>query len=132
MFWYIESLKKYADFSGRAHRKEFWIFYLSHFIIVFLMGFFASLCSGLLYNVNIEVLGLILYLYAAAVLIPSLAVLVRRLHDTGRSGWWFFLSFVPVGDIVLLIFLVQGSQQGDNQYGPNPNEDNYIYGGYMH
>ncbi|MHC4638120.1 MAG: DUF805 domain-containing protein [Planctomycetota bacterium] len=87
MYWYIESLKKYADFSGGTHRKEFWIFYLSNnYIIPFLVGFILSFCPGLLYNVNAEVLGLVIFLYASAIIIPSLAVLVRRLHDTKYQG----------------------------------------------
>lgn len=67
--------------------------------------------------------GILSGLYSLAVLIPGLAVAIRRLHDTGKSGWWLLLSFIPlVGAIVLIVFLVQDSQHGTNQYGPNPKE----------
>ena len=97
--------KKYADFSGRARRSEFWWFAL-----------FNAIGS--------PILGLIVSL---ALLLPGLAVAARRLHDTGRSGWWLLLIFVIViGWIVLLVFYVTEGQPGDNQYGPSPKE----LGGY--
>ena len=60
------------------------------------------------------------FLYAAATTIPSLSGLIRRLHDTGRSGWWFWIGLIPFGAVVLLVFTLQDSQPGDNPYGPNP------------
>ena len=105
MNWYLEVLKKYAVFDGRARRTEFWLFVLFNGIIGFILSFVSIL----------EIL------YMLAVFIPSLAVGARRLHDTGRSGWWMLISFVPlIGAIVLLVFFVQDSQECDNQYGPNP------------
>jgi len=112
MNWYIEVLKKYAVLSGRARRKEYWMFFLFNVIIGLVLGFIEALAGGP---------GVIAGIYSLAVLIPGVAVFVRRLHDTGRSGWWFFIAFVPlVGGIILLVYMVQDSQQGDNQYGPNP------------
>ena len=105
MNWYIEVIKKYAVFSGRARRKEYWMFFLFNLIIAFVLGFIEGLAGGS---------GIIGSLYKFAVLIPGIAVGVRRMHDTDRSGWWLLLP------IVNLVFLVQDSQQGDNQYGPNP------------
>jgi len=107
-------LKKYAEFSGRASRKEYWMFFLVNILIM--IGF--SLVSGVLDSTLIQVLSV---LYILAVLVPSLAVYVRRLHDTNHSAWWILLSLVPVvGGIILLIFLVTDSQAGDNRYGANP------------
>ena len=112
MNWYFEVLKKYAVFDGRAHRTEFWLFFLFSLMISFFLGVIVGL---------VESLWFITTLYALAVLIPGLAVSVRRLHDTNRSGWWILTGLVPIlGWIALLIFYVEDSQPGANQYGPNP------------
>ena len=112
MNWYVEVLKEYAVFSGRARRKEYWMFSLFNTIIyfvLFLIGTFVGIG------------GVLSGLYILCVFIPAIAVLVRRLHDTNRSGWWCLIGLVPlVGAIVLLVFLAQDSQEGDNQYAPNP------------
>ncbi|HOK77375.1 MAG TPA: DUF805 domain-containing protein [Verrucomicrobiota bacterium] len=114
MHWYLEALKKYAVFEGRARRREYWFFVLFNLIISFVLGFIEGLFGGP------GVLGAI---YGLAVLIPGIAVAVRRLHDTGRSGWWLLIGLVPVvGFIVLLVFMVMDSTPGPNQYGPNPKE----------
>ena len=109
---YVEVLRKYAVFSGRAPRLEFWLFTLINVVVALVLGILGVLVAWIVY---LEVL------FALAVLIPSLAVTVRRLHDTGRSGWWYFVVLIPlIGLIVLIIFLVQGSDQ-DNEHGPRPN-----------
>lgn len=116
MNWYIEVLKKYAVFSGRARRKEYWFFFLFNLIVNVILGIFDVALEAL---INLpQILGTI---YSLAVLIPSIAVSVRRLHDIGRSGWWLLLSFIPIlGWIVLLVFAVTDSEEGENQYGVNP------------
>ena len=112
MTWYLEVLtKKYGVFSGRARRKEYWFFMLFNtiiFLVIFLVERFA------------EGPPTVAGLYALATAIPSFAVLVRRLHDTNRSGWWYFLNWIPFGIIILIVFTVQDSQPNENQYGPNP------------
>lgn len=111
MHWYLEVLKKYAVFTGRARRREYWMFFLVNFIV----GLVLAVIGRVL---DLEILQ---YLYSLAVLLPGLGVSVRRLHDTGRSGWWLLISLVPlIGAIVLLVFLVSDSQPDTNQYGPNP------------
>lgn len=111
---YIEVLKKYAEFSGRATRKEYWMFFLVNILIM--LGF--NFLSFVFDSTFIQVLGI---LYILAVLVPSLAVYVRRLHDTNHSAWWILLGLIPiVGTIILLIFLVTDSQAGDNRFGSNP------------
>lgn len=121
MNWYLEVLKKYAIFSGRARRKEYWMFTLFNVIFSFALGF-TDAALGLADERSGW--GPIRGLYTLAVLIPSLAVSVRRLHDTDRSGWWLFIGLVPcVGSIVLLIFMVEDSTPGGNQYGANPKAD---------
>lgn len=111
---YIEVLKKYAVFSGRASRKEYWMFMLVNVLVMFGLNFLSVIFDS-------SILRVPAFLYILAVLIPSLAVYVRRLHDTNHSAWWILLGLIPiVGSIILLIFLVTDSQAGDNMYGPNP------------
>lgn len=126
MKWYIKVLKQYADFNGRARRKEFWMFTLINFIIIMALQTIMMMVGGMnpeAGGIAMAIMGL-LGLYSLAVFIPSLAVSVRRLHDTNRSGWWLLISLVPIiGAIVLIVFYVQNSQPGSNQYGENPKEE---------
>jgi uncharacterized membrane protein YhaH (DUF805 family) len=112
---------KYADFSGRASRKEYWMFVL--FSLIFSIAF--SILDGILgFKLAKEPdMGALNLVFNLAILIPSIAILVRRLHDTNRSPWWLFILLVPfVGVIVILVFLIQDSTPIVNKYGPNPNE----------
>ena len=110
MEYFLSALKKYADFSGRARRKEYWMFILFYFIIYISLVIVDSLIGTMF-------LALI---FALAMLVPSISIAARRLHDTGRSGWWQLISLIPlIGAIVLIVFLVQDSHE-ENQYGPNP------------
>ncbi len=113
MEWYLKVLKKYAEFDGRAHRTEYWMFVLFNVLISIGLALVGSLIGhGLQYLSN---------LYGLAVLVPGLAVGVRRLHDIGKSGWWLLIAFIPcIGAIILIYFLVQDSQPESNKYGPNP------------
>jgi uncharacterized membrane protein YhaH (DUF805 family) len=108
---YIEVLKKYAVFTGRATRAEYWNFFVATFIVSIVVNIIESMLG----------LGRFLgFVYSLATLLPSLGVGIRRLHDSGRSGWWTLLVLIPViGWIILLIFLVADST-ADNEYGPNP------------
>ncbi len=120
MNWYLVVLKNYAGFSGRARRKEYWMFAL--FNIIFLIV--ASIIDNV-FGTTIEGLpyGLFYFIYALAVLIPGLAVAVRRLHDIGKSGWMILISLIPIiGGIWLLVLLVTDSNPGENEYGANPKE----------
>ena len=118
MNWYLKVLKEYANFKGRARRKEYWMFFLINTIISMVLGFTAGLIGGATDNLSIVSVANI---YSLLVLIPSLAVLVRRLHDIGKSGWYFFIIFIPlIGVIWLIVLLCQDSEDGTNEYGPNP------------
>ncbi len=118
MNWYLEVLKKYAVFGGRARRKEYWYFFLFNILISIVLGIIDGMTGSFSSEAGIGLLG---GLYSFAVLIPGIAVSVRRLHDTNRSGWWLLIALVPfIGAIVLLVFMVQDSQPDENQYGPNP------------
>ncbi len=115
MNYYTDVLKKYAVFNGRATRKEYWMFFLFNII--------ASIIVSIIDNtLNI---GFLAMLYSLAVIIPSIAVAARRLHDTGRSGWWLLICLVPfIGVIVFIVFAVQDSQPNENKYGPSPKVPN--------
>jgi uncharacterized membrane protein YhaH (DUF805 family) len=116
--WATRPLKKYADFTGRAPRAEYWWFVLLYFV-----GYVVASIVDSILGLNPMVLtyGPITMLFALAILIPSLAVGARRLHDTYRSGWWLLIGLIPlIGAIVLLVFFVTEGTKGDNQYGADP------------
>ena len=118
MNWYLEALKKYAVFNGRARRKEYWYFTLFNIIFIIALAIIDCVTGSFSAKANMGLLGGV---YSLAVLIPSIAVSVRRLHDTGRSGWWLLIGLIPfIGAIVLLVFMVLDSNPGENQHGPNP------------
>ena len=118
MEWYLKAVKNYVGFSGRAQRKEYW-FYILFYI---LFGVVVALAQGALGLQDPETgSGPLSLIYALAFLLPTIAVSVRRLHDTGRTGWWLLLALIPiVGAIVLIVFYVLDGQPGDNRYGPDP------------
>jgi uncharacterized membrane protein YhaH (DUF805 family) len=121
MKWYLKVLKQYADFNGRARRKEYWMFLLFNIIFLILAAVIDNV-AGLTFGRDIPY-GYLYVLYALAVLIPGIAVAVRRLHDQGKSGWWYFIVLVPIiGGIWFLILMVTDSTPGENEYGPNPKE----------
>ena len=123
---FFSVLKKYAVFSGRARRSEFWMFSLIWVVIYFVLSV-IDLAVGTEIGGGV---GMLSFIFLVATVLPALAVQVRRLHDTGRSGWWSLLNYIPiVGNIVVIFFLAQDSQQGQgldltgpNKYGPNPKE----------
>lgn len=110
MNWFIAVIKKYAEFNGRARRQEFWMFILFYLIFAIVLAVIDAVLG----------LGILIPVYSLALLVPSIAVTVRRLHDTDRSGWWALLGLVPLVGIVLLVFMILEGQQADNQYGSNP------------
>ena len=117
MNYYVEVLKKYAVFSGRARRAEYWTFVLCNIIIGITIAFIEK---AIVSNQEFGE-GVLSIIYSIAILIPSLAVLIRRLHDTNHNFAWLFIYLVPlIGPIVLFIFLIRDSDPGENQYGPNP------------
>lgn len=120
MNWYLKVLKQYADFSGRARRKEYWMFAL--FNVIFIA---SAMILDTVLGVTIGELpyGVFYFLYSLAVLIPGLAVYVRRLHDIGKSGWMILIAIIPIiGPIWLLVLTLTASNHGENKYGSNPKE----------
>jgi len=121
MNWYLVALKKYAVFAGRARRKEFWFFTLFNVLIAVALAIIDMFTGTFDEDVG---LGLLSGLYALALIVPSIAVTVRRLHDTDRSGWWYLLVLVPlIGGLVILVFMLLDSTPGSNRFGPNPKEE---------
>ncbi len=110
--WFLDPIKnQYADFEGRTSRKAYWMFTLYYFILSIVVGIVAGI-------INFELLGTVLSL---ALLLPSLGMGFRRLHDINKSAWWLLVSFIPIiGFLVLLYFAVQPGDKGDNQYGKDP------------
>ena len=120
MSWYLEALKKYAVFSGRARRMEYWYFVLFNLIVAIVLALIDTLLGT---TTGVSSFGILSGLYSLAVLIPTLAVLVRRLHDIDRTGWWIFINLIPlIGTIVLLVFELTPGTPGSNSYGPDPKQ----------
>ena len=112
MEYFIGAFKKFADFSGRASRKEYWMFILFVLIISISLSIVDAVLDMLILSP----------IFSLAILVPSISIAARRLHDTGRTGWWQLIALVPlIGIIVLLVFYVQDSQD-ENTYGPNPKQ----------
>ena len=117
MHWYIEVLRKYTVFEGRARRKEYWIFALISALILIFLSLIDELTGWKVWEDE----GVLSLVYSIAVFVPTLAVVIRRLHDTDRSGWWILIALIPlVGAIVLLVFLILKGNEGDNRFGPDP------------
>lgn len=117
MHWYIQVLKKFDDFDGRARRKEYWMFNLIDFIFVIIISFIDTT----IFNTSFSDYGPIFIVYTLVTFIPALAVSVRRMHDVGKSGWFIFVGVIPIiGWIWIFIVLITDSELFTNKYGPNP------------
>lgn len=125
MKYYLEALKKYAVFSGRARRKEYWFFALFNLIFA-IVAMFLDQAFGTVFTIQgVPIMyGFIYVAYALFTFLPGLAVTVRRLHDVGKSGWFFFIVLIPViGAIWLLVLMCTAGQPGTNKWGQSPKED---------
>ena len=124
MNWYLKVMRQYADFSGRARRKEYWMFTL-FCLIFFIVAAILDNVLGTTFKIAGQSLpyGWLYVILGLATIVPSLAVCVRRLHDIGKSGWYYFIGLIPlVGGIILLVWFCQDSQTGENKWGVNPKE----------
>jgi uncharacterized membrane protein YhaH (DUF805 family) len=125
MEWYRAVLKKYAVFDGRARRKEYWYFVLFNFLIAMGLLILGFILGFAIVGSDSEALAIVIAvipvsLYGLAMIIPSIAVTVRRLHDIDFSGWWYLISLIPGGSVVLFIFALLDTKPGPNKYGPDP------------
>ncbi|MGF1683612.1 DUF805 domain-containing protein [Photobacterium minamisatsumaniensis] len=124
MNWYLYVLKKYAVFTGRARRQEYWYFILINMLISFAL----QMINQWFINPADSGGGVLGVIYSLAILVPTLAVSVRRLHDTGKKGWWLLLGLIPVvGVLVLIFFFIQDSEVTSNVYGPNPKHEGSVH-----
>ena len=115
--WAMRPLQKYADFSGRAPRAEYWWFYLFYFVVLM----FAMIVDSLIGSHLALNYGFASVLVGLGFFIPTLAAGIRRLHDTDHSGWWLLIALVPlIGAIVLIVFFVSGGTAGPNRFGDDP------------
>ncbi len=118
MNYYLAALKKYAEFSGRAGRKEYWYFALFNVIFILVAMLLDNILGLTIMNLPY---GFFYFAYAVAMVIPGISVFVRRMHDIGKSGWWYFIAFIPlIGAIWLLVLCLTEGTPGDNEYGPDP------------
>ncbi len=118
-FYFIKVLKEnFANFSGRARREEYWYYSLAVFVISAILSVLSKAgIVGVIFSI-------VSFLFSLCILIPGLAVSVRRLHDTGRSGWWLLICLIPlIGSIVLLVFMVTEGQKGENKWGDDPKKE---------
>jgi uncharacterized membrane protein YhaH (DUF805 family) len=119
MEYMIAPLKKYADFQGRARRMEYWMFVLFQILVFIALAIVGAIVSG--GDSDSVLFNLLILIPALGFLIPSIAVTVRRLHDSNRSGWWYFISLVPlIGGIWLFILTVLDGTPGPNRFGADP------------
>ncbi len=119
MEWFKIALRKYAVFTGRARRKEYWFFVLFYLLIAIGLGFIDSVLG-----LGSEEFGLLSGLFGLAMVVPAFAVAIRRMHDTGRSGWWVLVNFIPlVGWLIFIWFATRDGEPGPNAYGPDPKTD---------
>ena len=116
--WAKRPLQKYAEFTGRASRPEYWWFVLAQIVVMLVAMFLDSMLGT---DFGDSGYGFIYLVVALALVVPAIAVGIRRLHDTDRSGWWLLIALIPiVGAIILIVFLASEGTKGDNQYGPPP------------
>jgi uncharacterized membrane protein YhaH (DUF805 family) len=127
--YYVTAFRKYAVFSGRARRREYWYFALTNFLVLLVLMFIGALGGTEQQPGQIGSFAAIVYvLYIVAMIVPAIAVNVRRLHDIGKSGWWVFIGLVPIiGPIWLIILHATDGQPGDNQYGTDPKTAAYAF-----
>jgi len=117
MNWYIAVFKKAFEFKGRSCRAEYWYFFLFNIIA----GIVLAIVDSIIGTGHIGQSGLLSSIYTLIALIPGIAVSIRRMHDTDRSGWWVLLPLIPlIGFIVFLIFAAQRGTAGNNRFGPSP------------
>jgi len=130
MDWYSYAINiNYFNFKGRARRKEYWMFTLINNAIIVSL-YLATLYFSDLYSRDFNTISLVLtvffVIYIIVTFIPSLSVTVRRLHDTGRSGWWLLALLIPFGGIIIFVFSCLDSHPGDNRFGPNPKNNHPV------
>lgn len=117
MEWMLMPLKRYADFSGRSRRKEYWMFFLFVFLVYIVLAVLGAIGGETVGGI----MGILLMIFALGIIVPAIAVQVRRFHDQDKSGWFVLLGLIPgVGGLIVLVFMCLEGTNGPNQYGPDP------------
>jgi uncharacterized membrane protein YhaH (DUF805 family) len=122
MAWYLLAWQRATDFNGRSRRTEYWMFQLFNFLAALALGLLAF-ASGTLFGEKdgFNVFAICMGMFGVVSFVPALSITIRRLHDIGRSGWWYFIAFVPlIGGLILFVFTLLDSDPDRNEYGPNP------------
>ncbi|KAB7770824.1 DUF805 domain-containing protein [Xanthomonas maliensis] len=127
MEWMLLPLKRYADFNGRSRRKEYWMFALMQFIVMVVLGGLFAVAAAMGGEQGPGPLAwalfAVLMLFVLALIVPSIAVQVRRFHDQGKSGWFWLINLVPyVGGLIVLVFMCLEGTSGPNAYGEDPKQ----------
>ncbi|PPU42086.1 DUF805 domain-containing protein [Xanthomonas arboricola] len=128
MEWMLLPLKRYADFNGRSRRREYWMFMLLQAIVLLVLGSLFGIAVALMGGENgpgalAWLVVAVMVIVVLALIVPSIAVTVRRLHDQGKSGWFYLISLVPyVGGFIVLVFMCLEGTPGPNEYGENPKQ----------
>ena len=131
MDWMLMPYRRYAEFAGRSQRKEYWMFVLFQIIVMIVPYILLFAGAPAVDPMTGETMGspgvlfylafIIIIVFALVTIIPSIAVIVRRLHDTDHSGWWYWIQLIPlVGPIIMLVFLCSDGTPGPNRFGPDP------------
>jgi len=110
MEYFIDAFRKYADFSGRATREQYWMYILIYVVISVVLSIIDAAMATVVLSA----------IFSVVMLVPSISIATRRLHDTGRSGWWQLIGLIPLLGIIILIVLLVQDSHGDNEYGPSP------------
>ena len=122
MYWMLLPFRRYVDFRGRSRRREYWLFSLLHTCILVALLTTIVIADGRDDDETTVLAAITLLLYFLGSIVPQLAVQVRRLHDSDRTGWWLLLGLVPVGGLVLIVFMCLDGTAGPNRFGPDPKE----------
>jgi uncharacterized membrane protein YhaH (DUF805 family) len=122
MAWYLLAWQRATDFTGRSRRTEYWMFQLFNFLAALALGLVAFGCGAIVgEKEGLDAFAICMGMFGVVSFIPALSITIRRLHDIGRSGWWYFIAFVPlIGGIILFVFMLLDSDSERNEYGPNP------------
>jgi uncharacterized membrane protein YhaH (DUF805 family) len=122
MAWYLLAWQRATDFSGRSRRTEYWMFQLFNFLAAIVLGLVVFACGALLSEKDgLNAFAICMGMFGVVSFIPALSITVRRLHDIGKSGYWYFIAFVPlIGGLILFVFTLLDSYPDRNEYGPNP------------
>lgn len=131
MYWFSSAMMKCFQYSGRSSRKEYWYFFLACIVLALFVGFLQGIVNGTAHaqGQTVRSGAFLIRVFQLLILLPSISITVRRLHDTGRSGWWILIGFIPVlGLIIQLVWMAQRGTTGSNRFGDDPLQPRAVKG----